>query len=309
MYARDMPQAVRLDILDSVDLETYIEISERNIQRVSNRLDDYIKEPNEERIHDIRTAIRRLEATYLCLPKNLRKKKKIEDYVRSSKALFRINSEVRDCDIILEKLSIDAQISQQNVFKSFERSLQRQRRTKLDKALSIASQLRNLSIPNLSKKNISQKRLKKRFGKVVSKFVNRIEKNFPLIISDSKKITELHELRKDCKKLRYVLELLPDKSKNMGNKTYDNDVSQLIEKLEKIQDMLGTIHDYDTTVAYLKGLRKGTKRRRSLIQQMIEKMTRARQSRYEEFVQHFKGYLTSKSLLDSKNYGVFFVNV
>jgi CHAD domain-containing protein len=309
MYARDMPQAVRLDILDSVDLETYIEISERNIQRVSNRLDDYIKEPNEERIHDIRTAIRRLEATYLCLPKNLRKKKKIEDYVRSSKALFRINSEVRDCDIILEKLSIDAQISQQNVFKSFERSLQRQRRTKLDKALSIASQLRNLSIPNLSKKNISQKRLKKRFGKVVSKFVNRIEKNFPLIISDSKKITELHELRKDCKKLRYVLELLPDKSKNMGNKTYDNDVSQLIEKLEKIQDMLGTIHDYDTTVAYLKGLRKGTKRRRSLIQQMIEKMTRARQSRYEEFVQHFKGYLTSKSLLDSKSYGVFFVNV
>lgn len=309
MYARDMPQAVRLDILDSVDLETYIEISERNIQRVSNRLDDYIKEPNEERIHDIRTAIRRLEATYLCLPKNLRKKKKIEDYVRSSKALFRINSEVRDCDIILEKLSIDAQISQQNVFKSFERSLQRQRRTKLDKALSIASQLRNLSIPNLSKKNISQKRLKKRFGKVVSKFVNRIEKNFPLIFSDSKKITELHELRKDCKKLRYVLELLPDKSKNMGNKTYDNDVSQLIEKLEKIQDMLGTIHDYDTTVAYLKGLRKGTKRRRSLIQQMIEKMTRARQSRYEEFVQHFKGYLTSKSLLDSKSYGVFFVNV
>lgn len=304
-----MPQAVRLDILDSVDLETYIEISERNIQCVSNRLDDYIKEPNEERIHDIRTAIRRLEATYLCLPKNLRKKKKIEDYVRSSKALFRINSEVRDCDIILEKLSIDAQISQQNVFKSFERSLQRQRRTKLDRALSIASQLRNLSIPNLSKQNISQKRLKKGFGKVVSKFGNRIEKNFPLIISDSKKITELHELRKDCKKLRYVLELLPDNSKNMGNKTYDNDVSQLIEKLEKIQDMLGTIHDYDTTVAYLKGLRKGTKRRRSLIQQMIEKMTRARQSRYEEFVQHFKGYLTSKSLLDSKSYGVFFVNV
>ena len=32
----------------------------------------------------------------------------------------------------------------------------------------------------------------------------------------------------------------------------NHNVSRLIDKLEKIQDMLGNIHDYDITTAYLK---------------------------------------------------------
>ena len=44
-------------------------------------------------------------------------------------------------------------------------------------------------------------------------------------------------MRKDCKKHRYLLELLP-----IGTNGEDH-VSQLIEELEKVQDMLGTIHD------------------------------------------------------------------
>jgi hypothetical protein len=42
------------------------------------------------------------------------------------KDLFRINSEVRGCDIILEKLSEDTQISQQGLFELIAKSLRRQ---------------------------------------------------------------------------------------------------------------------------------------------------------------------------------------
>ena len=78
------------DMVFSIDLETFLDKAERNIRRVDNRSDDYIKNPNEENIHNIRTAIRRLQATDISLPKKLRKKKKIREFVIKSKELFRI---------------------------------------------------------------------------------------------------------------------------------------------------------------------------------------------------------------------------
>ena len=46
-------------------------------KRVDNKVDDYIKDSNENNIHDIRTAVRRLDASYRSLPKNIRKKTKL----------------------------------------------------------------------------------------------------------------------------------------------------------------------------------------------------------------------------------------
>jgi hypothetical protein len=45
---------------------------DENIKRVDNRLNEYIKDSNENNIHDIRTAVRRLDAPYRTLPKNMR---------------------------------------------------------------------------------------------------------------------------------------------------------------------------------------------------------------------------------------------
>ena len=56
---------------------------------------------------------------------------------------------------------------------------------------------------------VTQKELEKRYNKIVSNLISQIETNFPIVITDSTKIEELHDLRKACKKLRYMLELLP----------------------------------------------------------------------------------------------------
>jgi hypothetical protein len=48
---------------------------EENVKRVDDRLDDYIKDSNENNIHDIRTATRRLDASYRSLPKKIRNNK------------------------------------------------------------------------------------------------------------------------------------------------------------------------------------------------------------------------------------------
>jgi CHAD domain-containing protein len=292
-----MSQAIISNLFDSVDSDVYIDQLERNIERVNNRLNDYIKDANEENIHDIRTAIRRLEASYRSLPsRKIRRKKTIREFVKFSKDLFSINSEIRDCDIIIDKLSKEGQISHQDIQKSFKRSLLDHRKSKLDEAMSSALKLRMLSVPRLNKINISQKRLKKRFDKVIKRFASRIEENFPLVITNTEKITELHEMRKDCKKLRYLLELLPDKNtKNNRSELEEDDyILKLVEKLEKVQDMLGTIHDYDTTLAFLRRV-KGRRNRRVAIQKTIEKITQVRQSKYEQFVEIMKGDLSSGS--------------
>lgn len=281
----EMVKTTVYDLHGSFDSNTYLDKSERNIQRVSNKLDDYIKEPNEENIHDIRKAIRRLEASYRSLPsKKARKKRVIREYTEYSKKLFSINSQIRDFDVISEKLTGDENPAQQDVIKSIEGSIMKQRKTKLDEAISFALELRKLRVPKLTKKiKVSNKRSKKRFSKVIGKFATRIEHNLPIVVNDNERVTELHELRKDCKKLRYILELLPENNAKDQTTEKDDYVSKLMEKLENVQDLLGIIHDYDTMIAYLKR-RKGTGTRSTLVHSILAKINQERQNKYKEFV-------------------------
>jgi len=267
------------DTVFSIDLETFLDKAERNIRRVDNRLDDYIKNPNDENIHNIRTAIRRLQATYISLPKKIRKKKNIREFVIKSKGLFRINSKIRDYDIISEKLSKDVQSShQQQNIELLQKLLKSQRKRMLNKAKGIALELRKISVAKFRDSDISQNKLEKRFNSIANKFADSIKKNFPIVVADSQKIRELHKMRKDCKKLRYLMELLPENESNSKNK-----ISNIIKELEKVQNMLGIIHDYDTTIAYLRQKRKQS------MKAIIEKIANIRQKKYEQFVLYYKG--------------------
>ncbi len=294
------------DVPYSIDLDVFIDNYIHNIQKVDKRLDEYIKDPDEENIHDIRTAIRRLEASYSASPKQIRKKR-IKKYVDNSKHLFKLNSEIRDFDIIVEKLNKEGQMDKQQLV-ILNKTIKRSKNKKLGKALSIAIELRKLNVPHLNNDNnfyergIMQKKLIKRYNNVVGKFVCRMERNFPIVINNSEKIDELHEIRKDSKKLRYLLELvLSNKDGNKGNIDKNDvidkndhgdnhDVNFLLEKLEKIQDMLGNIHDYDITTAYLKGHNSHDSFTAENNIAMIRK------NKYEQFVQYCKS-----DLLDTEN--------
>ena len=293
-----MPKSSSFDnILYPINSKEYLNKSERNIQRVNNKLDDYLKAPNEEHIHDIRTSIRRLRASYQSLPKSIRNKKKIKKFVAKSKELFSINSKVRDYDIIFEMLSEymssekapkheQQQLSQSSrAISNLLKSLETVRNRELTESKTLAVELRKLSVPKLGDNNIniSEKKLKKRFNNVVGKLANTIEKNYPVVLSSSKRLIELHEMRKDCKKLRYLLELLPI-DRDIKNQDKDK-VSQLIDELEKVQDMLGTIHDYDTTIAYIKKHVENHSKYRSL-NNIVKYVYEDRRKKFEQFIEY-----------------------
>ncbi len=259
---------------------------EENVDRVDNRVNDYIKDSNENNIHDVRTAIRRLDASFRSLPKNLRKKNEIYNFVKTSKRLFKINSKIRDYDIICEKLE---KYSSDPIYTKLTRSLKRRRKTKLKSARKIASSLTYLPIPRVYTKDIPPKKLEMRFNKVVCRLRERIELDLPVVLTNANKIKEIHEMRKDCKKLRYLLEVVPDQNDN--NCINDKEIHKIIAGLEDIQDMLGSIHDSDIMIAYLKRVRHLNEVTHILHDELSE-----RNKKYEDFIQFCK-----RSLSDSRH--------
>jgi CHAD domain-containing protein len=244
-----------------------------NLRKLHNRVNKYLKDPNAKQIHDVRTAIRRLDATFLILPKNYRKGSPLSEYVLKSKEFFKINSEIRDYDIINAKLQKYPSNPQRD---GVIETLKATRDSSLEHAKSIADSLKSTDTSKIIDKiGVTEKELQKRFDKILARLISRIESNFPVVLTDPLKIEELHDLRISCKKLRYLLELLPDEHRGALTTR---------KTLQKLQDILGAIHDYDFTTDYLRSLGQPSKE----IQEIINSENEERKLKFDEFLKYCK---------------------
>jgi len=244
-----------------------------NLRRVHNRVNKYLKDPNAKQIHDVRTAIRRLDATFLILPKNYRKGSPLSDYVLKCKEFFKVNSEIRDYDIIYEKLQKYPSNPQRD---SVIEKLKATREASLEHAKDIAGSLKSTDTSKIIDKiDVTEKELQKRFDKILARLISKLESTFPMVLTDPLKIEELHDLRIACKKLRYLLELLPDE---------DQGALKTRKTLQKLQDILGAIHDYDFTTDYLKSTAQSSEE----IQEIINLESEERKLKFDEFLRYCK---------------------
>ena len=283
------------------DVNTYTDNCTQNIKRVYTKLEKYLENPTEDNIHHMRTSLRRLEATYQSSPKQIRKKKKIKEFVSIGKRLFKINSNIRDIDIILEKLAREGKMHEQQL-EHYENPLVQEKENQLEEARTIALDLRRIVVPSLYDKNKTDKNFEgnsmKRLAKISRKLKNKIETRIPIVIGDDSKITELHELRKDSKKLRYLIELVINKEENDTSKRninddmdvlIDNNYQKILEHLEKIQGMLGDIHDYDIALDYLRQYQASNN---PLITSTIANVTKVRKAKFNDFINYGKSTRT-----------------
>lgn len=208
---------------------------------MEDNVQEYLIDPNEENIHDLRTSIRRFDSCFRFLPNGVRKKPNLLNSRVSYKKLFKINSGIRDIDIICSKFAQYPQDVTSN-YPDFLETQRGHRDRKLREAKELALSIYNRKPLQIKKGILSKKKLRRRYKKVVARFVNEIEAIFPLVVSDIERRSELHELRKDCKKLRYTLE---------ATDTNGNEVKDVISLLEGMQDFLGTIHDCDIMLLHL----------------------------------------------------------
>ena len=203
---------------------------DEKLARFYQRLANYLEDPNVDNIHDVRTSFRRLEACYSIFP-GASKTKSTENFMKLGKKFFRLNSAVRDSDIMLEKLHV-----QQPGSSPISEYLHQIRAQSLEQAMIVGRQLALLPLPRIRYRN---RQLDQRLQHQVEKRINNILHFIPLIRNDENNVDELHAMRKQAKKLFYLLEL-------------DNpaDCPAMIN-LKKLQSVAGAIHDCDVTLEFL----------------------------------------------------------
>lgn len=204
-----------------------------NLKTVQQRLERYVNCPNEESIHDVRTAIRRLRMAYSGLPESCRSSSS-DSYLQACRNFFRNNSEIRDCDVIKEKfldrgLDTDDELIQ---------LLDRRRGELLREALELAISLTELEQPQL---HVSGADCRDRYHAQIDKHATRFLSNLPLVISTESDSDTIHCMRKDAKKLFYLLEMDPELAT----------LERMIH-LKRFQRISGDLHDCDVAIGYLR---------------------------------------------------------
>ena len=219
-----------------LEKEAFLKGYAEAVEYLSRRLDRLAKDSSEEAIHDARTAIRRIEARVEVLPKSVRNGPGTKETLESWRKVMERSAKVRDLDVTREKASRHAGPANAQLLAKMDKK----RRKLVKDAEKAVESARMLSPPRLSSKGVTRSRLQRRFEKVAGRLWRGIDELLPVVTADPAKLEELHKLRVDCKKLRYLLELTSEEG------------SPGSLRLKEWQDALGEIHDLDVATAFLR---------------------------------------------------------
>ncbi len=259
-----MPPKSRESISDAF-LERYENLREN----IKLSLRKFIANPSERNIHDLRSAFRRLNASFSVLPKRLLDEgDSIRKYVAKNKQVLKQTSSVRDTDIIRERL-------EQGVInihgKSLISSLKKVREDQLKKPIRNARKLSKKMVPALNSMNAEN--LEDSIDRAVTRLTSEITNYLVTALEGPDNTEDLHSLRKTVRELRYALEMLPD------NERTRREIGILI----KWQDALGDILDSNVFESYLRSLQVTAFNEIWAQQERIE-----RDRKYQEFVKIYK---------------------
>ena len=217
---------------------------DRFAKALTRRVKAYLRDPNAENVHRLRTATRRLQAAFALLPKATRNQNKAQKTMARIKELMKVNASVRDQDIIRSKLST---YKQSPTYERLTEGLRKSRKSHLEQANELALSVQKDPGPRVKPRDLSDPILQRRYNKVVRKLSSKITSELPLVREDPSKVEELHVVRRDCKQLRYILEM----------SEFSRPPKPLVT-LRSWQDLLGTIRDHDVMIEYLQGLKRST---------------------------------------------------
>src|SRR5215467_2798693 len=244
--------------------KTFLEKYNARIEKVEKRLKSYLEDPDEENVHDLRTATRRMVAALDALPKEIRNEDKTQEFLGAFRKLSKQNTGIRDLDIIVSKIS---KREKDPAIERLSKNVLVARKTQVQHAHEYALEVQKEIAPILRKRHISDPAVKKRLGKLVSRLTGRINNRLPKVLSDPANVEELHLLRIDARRLRYVLELIDNK-----------ETPKLVKLLESWQDVLGPIHDNDVTIEYLRSSADSRE-----VQILLNEEMNERKSHYRKF--------------------------
>jgi CHAD domain-containing protein len=205
-------------------------------ESLSQRLDRFAKDPDEEAVHVARTAIRRVEALADVLPGGVRKSREMRELLRRLRKVMKRSAKVRDIDVIRGKVSR----SQSPARAPLLAKIDKERRKLSRDSVEAVDSARELRLPKVGSRMVTRRGLQRRFERVVGRLSADVDELLPKVTADPARLEELHKLRIGCRKLRYTLEL------TLGEDSPD------VVRLTRWQDALGEIHDWDVATSYVR---------------------------------------------------------
>jgi len=201
-------------------------------QNFKKNLRRYIKYSNQDATHDVRVAFRRFQCAYSILP-DRRKTEASENYFNKAQSFFQLNSSIRDLDITYEKL---VELDQEYAEKVSSK-LNSIRNENLKKSLEIAHTLDQMNfLFNPGQTHVRKNKFRSKINSRVDKFLE----NKDIVLNNETATVKLHEMRKNAKKLIYLLELIAGESNN-ADKSH----------LKRFQRLSGDLHDSDVVLTFL----------------------------------------------------------
>lgn len=246
--------------------QSYSEGFSKSEKLVSNKIKAYVKEPNEENVHDLRTSIRRFLTVANILPKKIRQKKEPKKALSEYEKLLRLNTKVRDVDIILSKLPKHGDDPDYSMVTN---QLTKLRASSIKKARRFALSIQDSRETAIKASDLSSKSIQKRFKKTAGSLAKQLKKHLEIVVKEPENTAELHKLREDSRRLRFTIELddTPQTSK-------------LAPVLETWQDVLGKIRDSDIFVSRFEHEKGAPK-----VAQVVGKEKSERNENYEKFLE------------------------
>ncbi len=221
--------------------------------------------PSPAAIHDLRVTARRIQVMFRLLPMQARSSESAMMFALVLKSILKTTSQLRDLDTLMQ--TIEPYRSELPV--EFFLSLENERSDSAARAKAAMEVLTDAPLSDLDTSEIRGKRLSRRLRKRVRKHGRRAAELLGDVLGDESKVKDVHALRIEVKKLRYLLEL---ESKSPPE----------LPVMTKWQDSLGAIHDLDVAMDYIQRNRLDFTR-----DSVIRELRGRRHSSYVKFVSEF----------------------
>jgi len=217
--------------------------------------------PSPADVHELRVTARRIQVMRRLLPKEIRTSQESRRFGLALKSMLRATSQLRDFDTLLDTLEAHRSGLPSEILVSLEN----QRSDVAARAKAATDLIAEAPAPDLDSPQIRGKKASRRLRKLIRKQGRMAEELLPTVLGNESKVTDLHSLRKDVKKLRYLLELAGKSPPELS-------------VMARWQESLGAVHDLDVAASYLGS-------QGDLATEMtVRELMRTRHARYLKFV-------------------------
>jgi CHAD domain-containing protein len=192
--------------------------------------------PSPSDVHELRVTARRIQVMLRLLPREIRGSQESRRFGLALKSVLRATSQLRDSDTLMDTLEAHKGGLPPEILVKLEN----QRSDMAARAKVATNLIAEAPAPDVDSLEIRGKKFSRRLRRRVRKQGRSAVGLLPTVLVDESKVAELHSLRKEIKKLRYLLELADKSPPELPITT-------------KWQESLGAIHDLDVAASYLRG--------------------------------------------------------